>query len=267
MDYDMRGINHREYEDMLAPAALGALSPEEHDALRVHLQGCDSCRETLARLVSAVDALALTVPERAPSPEMRSRLRARIERAPHDVKMLPHARSPEHDREHRIPLRPEPSAETPALMPQKRRASSLWIATVAAVLLLGFVAGVVVERMLLKGDDAIDGREIALQFPTGLEIDDAQLEYFEEQEIVRFAASDLPELAEGQVYQAWLIADEEAPPTPVGVIDVATGELATAADPDRFSVFAVTVEQGPLGSTSPTTDPVIVADLSAAATS
>lgn len=253
-------LNHRDYEELLAPAALGALTREDHVALTAHLRTCSSCRASLGRLLSTTDTIALTVVERAPSDALRDRLWAQVATAePPESAPLPPLTTAT-DAEAPIPLRAEPPAvSTRAHTHERGRA--LWILAVAATLLLGLVGGVAVDRLLLDGDGQDEVREIAMESPAGLSLDDARLEYFEDPGIIRFSAGDIPNPPEGQVYQVWLIAGNDAPPTPIGVIDPATGEFATTADLDRFGIFAVTVEPGPLGSAAPTTDPVIVAEL------
>jgi anti-sigma-K factor RskA len=248
--------DHREYEEMLAAGALGALTREEHRALTEHLRGCATCRSAFGRLLSTSDTLPFTAEERAPSSALRERLRSRVQGGSEAGNLdLPASRPDEP-----IPLRVEPIDLSD---PRRRRGPgrTVWLVAAAAMLLLGLLGGVLIDRMLLDTDDPVSTRELALQSPTGMELGRAQLVYLPEEGIVRFSAPDLPPPPDDRVYQVWLIAGDDEAPTPVGVIDPVTGEFATAADTQRYAVFAVTVEPGPLGSTAPTTTPVIVADL------
>ena len=260
MNQNSSALDHRDYEELLAPAALGALTREEHVALTSHLRTCSSCREALGRLLSTTDAVALTVVEQAPSDALRDRVWAQVAAAEQPTVAPPPPPTAARDTEAPIPLRLDPPF-VPTRTPARERGRTLWILAVAATLLLGLVGGVAVERLLLDANGGEEVREIAMQSPAGLSLDDARLEYLKEQGILRFSASDLPDPPVGQVYQVWLISGDEAPPTPIGVIDPDTGAFATTADLGRFGTFAVTVEPGPLGSVAPTSDPVIVADL------
>ena len=42
--------DHEELEGTVAAWVLGALDPEEEEAIRLHVEGCPSCRQTVARL-------------------------------------------------------------------------------------------------------------------------------------------------------------------------------------------------------------------------
>jgi hypothetical protein len=248
--------NHREYEEMLAPGALGALTMEEHRELTEHLRSCASCRSTFGRLLSTTDTLALTVEDRAPSNALRERLRSQVASSSRSADSA----GPASPRDEPIPLRIEPAAP-PDASRRQGVAKAGWLAAAAAMLFLGLLGGVLIDRLFLDTDDPAGIRELALQSPTGLELEGARLVYLPDEGIVRFTGPELPPPPDDQVYQVWLIAGDDEPPTPVGVIDPVTGDFATAADTERFGVFAVTIEPGPLGSSSPTTDPVIVAEL------
>lgn len=255
MDHD--AIDHREYEDMLAAAALGALTAAEHERLRRHMRTCATCRAAYSRLLSAADTLPLIVEEREPSTALRERLRAQVG-AP--VWPAPPAAPPVPPVEPDIvplPQFPEPVVLPP---PRARRIAPGWIMIAAAMLLIGLVAGALVGRYLIADDGEPGGQEIAMESPAGLALDDATLTWLPEDRVLRFSAPELPAPSEGQVYQVWLIGGEGEPPTPVGTVD-STGQFATTVDRDRFGTFAVTVEPGPLGSPEPTSDPVIVAEL------
>jgi hypothetical protein len=78
-------------------------------------------------------------------------------------------------------------------------------------------------------------------------------------------AAQLPPLASGQVYQLWLIAGQEAPVSGgvftvggdgVGVLALGPGAAASGL------TLAVTAEPGPDGSPGPTTDVLIIGELS-----
>lgn len=264
MDHGSDAIDHREYEDLIAAAALGALTAEEHDRLRRHMRTCAACREAYGRLLAAADALPLTVEEREPPAALRERLRAQVapmvRPAPERAEAPPDAPELPDEIDEIIPLRAEPPPPAVFTRPSRRIAPG-WIAIAAAMLVIGLVAGGLVGRYLLADETEPAERQVALQSPTGMELEDASLTLLPEENVLRFSAPNLPAPPEGQVYQVWLIAGDDQPPTPVGVVDPATGQFATTIDQDRYGTFAVTVEPGPLGSAEPTTDPVIVASL------
>ncbi len=61
------------YEDAAA-YVLGALTEEEHERFTVHLEGCSDCREEVARLQVAADALPLAAPQMTAPPELKRRV-------------------------------------------------------------------------------------------------------------------------------------------------------------------------------------------------
>lgn len=60
--------------DALAAYALGALDPDEHEAVERHLETCAQCRADLAPFAQVADSLAHVPPPAAPPPGLRSRL-------------------------------------------------------------------------------------------------------------------------------------------------------------------------------------------------
>jgi anti-sigma factor RsiW len=68
--------DHEELESNLAAWVLGALDREEAEVVQAHVEGCASCRETVARLQRAVGAMPLAVDEIAPPPRLRERVLA-----------------------------------------------------------------------------------------------------------------------------------------------------------------------------------------------
>ena len=66
--------DHEELEGTVAAWVLGALDPEEEEAIRLHVEGCPSCRQTVARLGRAAAALPLEVEEISPPPRLRERV-------------------------------------------------------------------------------------------------------------------------------------------------------------------------------------------------
>jgi hypothetical protein len=259
VDQDSSTAAHREFEDMLSAAALGTLDRDEHTNLMEHLRTCAVCRAQLGGLVFAAESLPLAVEARAPSDELRARLRAQVTGG-HAPLEAPSEQAPAQARGAPVLLPLDPRHRSKEVR-GRGGGFPFWLAAAAAMLLVGLLGGVLIDRLLLDRDDSDRVQVLALHSPTGLEIEGSQLVYLEDEGIIRFYGPDLPAPPEDQVYQVWLIAGDDQPPTPVGVIDPVTGEFATTADPQRYAVFAVTVEPGPLGSSAPTSEPVIVAEL------
>ena len=53
--------DHEELESSVAAWVLGALEPDEAASIRVHVEGCATCQQTVARLRRAAAALPLEV--------------------------------------------------------------------------------------------------------------------------------------------------------------------------------------------------------------
>lgn len=64
--------------DLLASYCLGALDRDDLRDLERHLEGCDSCREELARLRPVVEALSGTVEQLEPPPSLKAGLMAQV---------------------------------------------------------------------------------------------------------------------------------------------------------------------------------------------
>lgn len=73
--------HHDRLRDLLPAHALGALDPEERREMEAHLSECAECRERLAEWEATVEELAESTPPVQPSPEVRARLVAQVERS------------------------------------------------------------------------------------------------------------------------------------------------------------------------------------------
>jgi hypothetical protein len=128
-------------------------------------------------------------------------------------------------------------------------------------MLLSLAAGVLLGQggPWFGDNDAEESREIAVAFTDPAA--SGTLRYLPDEQVLVFDAEALPPLAEGQVYQAWLIRGDT--PVSAGILDPEQAALASVADIAAWDAFAVTIEQGPLGSPAPTSDPILVASLAA----
>ncbi len=257
MDQESRQSDHREYEDLLAAAALGVLGPDEHALLLAHVRTCDTCRSALGRMQSAVDVLPRTVEERTPSNALRERLAAQVAANPKQAK----AHQPIGAPEGTVPQLVRVPEAAPAPMPISSRRWT-WLSVAAAMLLVGLAGGIAISWAWLQGnDDSVEAMDVAMESPAGMDLSAAQLTYMPDEGMIHFSDPDMPDPPADHVYQVWLIEGDDTAPIPMGTIDMQSGQFASTVDPARHRVFAVTVEPAPIGSAGPTTDPIIVATL------
>jgi anti-sigma-K factor RskA len=69
---------HRRWRAELAAYLLGSLEAEEIEALEIHLQDCQRCREELRWLQPAIEVIPESIPQLEPPPELRTRLMAEV---------------------------------------------------------------------------------------------------------------------------------------------------------------------------------------------
>jgi len=245
----MTRLDEAEADDLLAAYALDALP--EADARRVeeHLRTCSEHRAVAAELRQTSSMLSLTVEEREPSPELRRRIVEAVKATP--------ANSTAVDRG-------APQAAVVALPRRFRswrpRPARLAVAATVAIglgisALIGYQVGLVTGRPVaytFQGDaSAAPGAE-------------ARLVYFKDRKEAVLAASGLPKLASGQVYEMWLI--KNGVPVDKGISASATGDLGAklSGDLSQFQQFAITIEPGE--QQLPTTKPILIGNLQAGST-
>lgn len=240
--------SHDHADDLLDGYLMGTLSPEETAWMKAHVRDCPRCQEEIAPLMAAVQALPFSAPE--PDVPMSDDLWDRIERS---------VASPRREEPDFIPLATQGAASREPSM-WRRWGAREWLA-IAAVALVSLLGGTLLGQAMPQfiGDDAEEEQVIAVQFTDPALGASGELRYLPDEEVFVLEIAGLPELPEGQVYQAWLI--DGSAPVPVGVMSGATGEIATAGDREAYQTFAITVEQGPLGNPAPTSDPIMVASL------
>ncbi len=228
--------------DLIEAVAFGFATDDEHAMVMAHVATCDICATALddARFAAgvlplAVDDAGIDLPE-----HVWAGIEARItpQAAP-----TPQAIS--------SPTRGAPVARSPFRVH--------W--AVAAVLaLLTLAAGILLGSMLFETDDDASNGSVAQVKVTDPNLTaSGTVEYVEGQGVVVLRMEDMPPPPQGYVYQVWVIDGET--PVSAGTMDPNTSSFATSADPDRYQTLAVTLEEGPVGSGQPTTDPIIVADL------
>ncbi len=239
---------HREFQEMLGAYALDALTDEERLALETHLSNCDECTAELADLRLAVQALPLSVEEQAPSPSLRERLRAAAEAEVSASQKLDGTGEPAFTHNVTPLATSSPSAIT--VLPAWRRALP-WAA--AAVFLL---FGLAMLGWNLSLHQSSNQQVVALQPAAGVSGAGGELIYLKDQQVMIVKPQGLPSLAPGKVYEVWLIQGNT--PIAAGVLDRSSGQVAVAANMSQYQALAITIENGPLGSSTPTGQKVIV---------
>jgi anti-sigma-K factor RskA len=239
---------------LAAPYALDALSAEEAAEFERHMNGCQSCivevqemRETTAFLATSTAA--------DPPAAMRDRVLA-------GIGTLPQALGSTSD------------SAVIELSHRRGGGSALnrWLAGVAAAgVLVAGALGVSTYQANQRADEAqvaADQMSAVLSDPNAV-IKRAEIEGGGAGTLVMspadgravFMTADLPDAAPDETYQLWAIDGGGA--TSVGLMEPDAGEASELVDmPLGSTAFGVTVEPSG-GSDKPTTDPVLVLELSA----
>jgi anti-sigma-K factor RskA len=240
----MTGCEHRE---TAAAYVLGALPEDEHERFVAHLTGCDDCRESVAALQVAADALPLAAVQIGPPPELKDRIMSVI-RTEAELLGAAEARGDAPAAEPAPPRRRWWRRPALALRP-------LPAAAAAAVLIaVGVVGGVV----LSGGDNArtVQGTVLVASAPkasAALELSD---------KASKLTVSGMPPPPSGKVYQVWLKrpAQDPTPTTALFRVD-AKGRADVEIQRGRLKgIEQVLVTAEPDGgSMTPTSNPVIAA--------
>jgi len=268
-------LGHDAVREMLALAALDALSPSERRALEAHLRTCALCTRELAELRDDAASIGASLPARPMAPERESRIRARLM-----------ARAVA-DREIVTPIR-QPRGALPSGAAPARPALVRWLWAAALLIAAGAIAydlslRSVIQRLSVARSELRDSTTVLQQrlaeqqaivaglTGPGVKVIDAAAtsarqpyaRMFWDQPTNRwtFVAYNLPAAAPGHTYQLWLITRDQkkvsagtfAPQANGSALVRATYPLAS----DSLAAIAVTNEPAG-GSPQPTTTPFLV---------
>lgn len=232
-------MNHERWEDAAAGYLLGALPADERAEFEAHLETCEACRDELAELRVAAEALPVSAPPMRPPPALKTRIMAEVER---EAALLADARTP--DRRRRLAW-PRFALPAPAVA-----------ALACGALLVGLGAG----AWLFGGSG---GRTVPFQRGPALTAKaSAELDVSDGSAVL--VARGLPEPARGRVYQVWLQRDGHAPEPTAALFTPRRDGSATANVGSLRGVDKVMVSSEPAGgSPMPTTAPILVATTAA----
>ncbi len=227
--------------DMAGAFVLRALEPAEEAAVRTHLASCSDPHAEIAEVGSVLPVLDASVPEMEPSPALKGRIMAA---AAADLEARRAASAPASPSTPASPTAPAaadlprarrrrlPGADERAARAARRTSPATWVLRIAAVLVIGVLAG---WNLLLQGqlDAAQDVREnvaavldVASQpgaltavlapatsgGPRGLAAMSPSGE-------MAMAVRELTPTTGNQVYEAWVIGSDGVP-VPLGGVTV-----------------------------------------------
>jgi anti-sigma-K factor RskA len=236
------GMTHDELKALIAPYALGAVSPEEEREIRSHVMSCEECMQEAEGYSEAAAALALAVDE-APLP-------AGFEDA--------------------VLTKVAEERPAPAASPEKTAWWLRWSKPLVGVAAFSVAAVVVLAAAFLAARGQVRDYEAALPElvrGAGMTMEGAG---GSSARIVGLPGgatlftAGLDEAPGDRTYQLWLM--ECADPADMGTCDISSagtfdvsggfGVLETRADLGDYNRAAITVEPDG-GSEGPTTDPVV----------
>jgi anti-sigma-K factor RskA len=216
--------------------ALNALSPEEVEQFRRHLDECPACAEEVLELQRVAARMGSSAVVEPPA-HLRARVLAAVDRTP---------QSP-------------PRAGNVVQMPRRTWGSRLLVAAAAAVLVVGGAIGVSQlqgeesDTQLAEGVvrvfEANDANTVTIETANGGRISVATSPDLGQMAV---DTDELPELDEEHVYQLWAIQGESV--APVAILEPEKGTAMPMPEPD--TEVAITIEPAG-GSQQPTTEPIL----------
>lgn len=253
-----------EFKDIAGAFALGATTLQESLEARAHLQSCPSCTRDWQELRAIVDLLPLSVTPVSPRAAVKEQILTQVRNEPRQGSVTPklfETRKPQRLR--------------------KADMGRLWLAA-AAILLLCLFVGMSVWNLGLRGQIASQEQQLAtlaqrnsvlaqqantlqkqitLTFPIQGLKDLAgaagKLLYIPPENLTIVTIQGLPKLQGSQVYQGWLIHNQQT--TSIGLLFMQNGiaSLTYHGTIANFDVAAISLEPGPAASINAPVGPVI----------
>jgi anti-sigma-K factor RskA len=237
--------DHERWEDAAGSYVLGALTEDELSGYEAHLKTCPTCRAEVEELRAIAQALPVSPPPMLPSPALKLRIMAEVER---EAALLASAGQP--DRPAAPPAR------------EKRR----WFAggfpfpraALGALACVMVLIGLGVGALLFGGSSGAR----TIPFQSTLPRASAQLDVSDDG--ATLVANGLPIPRAGKTYMVWLARPGHAPePTSALFTPRRDGSATASVTGDLKGVDAVLVNVEPVGgSTTPTSDVLLTAKLS-----
>lgn len=234
-----------EMESSVAAWVLGALDADEAESVRLHVEGCASCREVAARLRRVVGALPLVAEEVPPPPRLRERVLSAAAASPRAAGRPVAVRAP----------RPQPSRPRP--LPR------LPVYAVAAIAVIALLSGIVVDRALSGPPAPAQVARYALTGHQEMSGAQATVIYLRADGLALVDFRGLPQLAPGRVYEVWLIPSGGSPVAAAVFVPDSNGSKVVLVNRSLsgYSLMAVTNEAGPDGASAPTQQPQLYGNL------
>lgn len=225
---------------------LGALPDDEAQAFAAHLEECPVCRQDVASLRVAADALPASAPSLAAPPELKARILAAVEP---EAELLVAAG----ERADRAGAAPRPARARLRLGRLSLR-PALVLPVALALLVVGGVAGLLGEQLL--HDDA---RTVSAKLDPSVAVPGARADLEVRDDRAVLVARKLPAPPQGRVYQVWLDRGGATPePTSALFTTRGDGSASVAVPGSLRGVRQILVTDEPMGgSRLPTRRPII----------
>jgi len=233
--------DHEQLHEDIGAYLLGALDDGEHGTFEAHLAECTECREQIAALRPAADALPRSAPPMAPPPALRRSLMETVEREAREARRA--APAP--------PLAERLRGLLPTL--PSLRHTAAWVSA-AFLLAVGIAAGLGLSRTVLEEA----GHTVAAKPDRDrVPLASGTIKVFDGEDGAIVRLHGMPRLDDRHVYQAWVQRGGEIAPQPT--FDVGPdGTAQGAISDDLESADAVFVTREPRGGArAPSEEPLL----------
>lgn len=254
-----------QFEELSGAYVLDAVTPAEHQEAEAHLMQCTKCTRLVQELRSAVAFLPLSVPQVNPP----SSLERRVINAIHED----------------VGLTAMPTQRSRIVQSPRSTRRQQWLPRVlvaAAVLMFCLLGGLgaltlslshqvaSLQQQLVQATNQQRASAVTTFKVQGLASAQGatgELLYYPAQNMTVLQMHGLPPLSGNQVYQGWLLQTKGNQPVSVlsiGLLNSQTGtaSLAFSGNVTGYNVTAISIEQGPKASSSPSKQVIAEGSLS-----